>query len=121
MLNTRGDIRHLNWCVRPGRPKNRTGLRQRTVGVPPVVDPQHDDLAPILVDPVEHPIGSAANGPYSGQVIAEGLADPMRVLEQHSCDEVDDGRRNRLGQFLCNRPPSRVCQNDLKGGLGHGR
>jgi hypothetical protein len=67
---------------------NLSHLRQWAVGVTPVVDRRRDDPALMFVDLVGHPIGSAASRPDS---------DPMRARQQHSCDEVDDGRCNRLG------------------------
>jgi hypothetical protein len=45
-----------------------------------VLDAHHDDLARLLAQPVEHPVGAATRGPHAGRVAVQRLADTPRLL-----------------------------------------
>lgn len=96
-------------------------LRQGPVGVASVVEPQDYDLSTVMVDPVQDPVGAAPGRPDPIKVFAERLADSMRVVQQCRRDEVDDGGRDGLRQFVSYRASSRGREDDLIGRVGHGR
>ena len=72
---------------------------QRPVGIAAVLDVQDDDFAEVFPDAVKDPISTPTRRPHPGQVIAQRLADPGRLLDQCGSQEFDDRRRDRLRQF----------------------
>jgi hypothetical protein len=64
-----------------------------------VLDAEDHDFVLGFVDSIEDAVGAAPRGVDAGEIPAQLLADPMRVLEQGSGEELDDRRRYLLGQF----------------------
>jgi hypothetical protein len=51
-----------------------------------------------LVDTVDHPVRAATCGVIAAQLAGEGLADPVRVVQQRSGQELGDRCRDRQRQ-----------------------
>jgi len=49
-----------------------------------MLDPKDYHLVSALADAVQDPVGAAASGPDSGEVVAEWLADSVRIVERAS-------------------------------------
>lgn len=58
---------------------------------------EDDDLVVLVVDPVKDPERPAPSGPESRQLLSQGFPNPSWVLDERSRDQIDDGRRDRLG------------------------
>lgn len=86
-----------------------------------MVDPLDYDLTTVLVDPVQDPVGAAPGRPDPIKVSAERVADSMRVVQQCRRDEVADGGRDGLRQFVNYRASGRGREDYLIGRVGHGR
>lgn len=69
-----------------------------SVCVSPVFDAEDDDFTLRLVDSVQDAVGAAARGVDAGEIPAQLLTDPLRVLDQGSGEELNDCRRDALGQ-----------------------
>jgi hypothetical protein len=72
-----------------------------------VVDAKHDDLASFVVDSIQDSIGASASTEDARQLVAQLTTDPMRILDEHAGDELDDGGTYRFGQLLGDRPSRR--------------
>ena len=73
-----------------------------------MVDLEHYYLASLLVDPVENSKGSSPRRPYAFQLVAELAAESMRVLDQWTGDEIDDGDGDCFWKQLRYRPCGRA-------------
>lgn len=67
------------WTYAP--PMRCVVLRQGPVGIASIVDSQDDGLVAGFMDSVQDPLSAAACGPDSIEVIPEGLAYSMRVVQ----------------------------------------
>jgi hypothetical protein len=63
-----------------------------------VFDAEDDDFILCLVDSVQDAVGAAARGVDAGEIAAQLLTDPLRILDQGSGQELDYRRRDALGQ-----------------------
>ncbi len=90
---------------------------QRPVGIAAVFDTQDDDFAEVFPDAIKDPISTPTRRPHPGQVIAQRLADPGRLLDQCVSEELDDSRRNRLRQVPGQCPLRRRGKDEFAGPL----
>jgi len=60
------------------------------VDVAAVLDAQHDYLAWLVPQAVEHAVRAASGGPDPGQVAEQWRADPSRLLHERGREKVDD-------------------------------
>ena len=107
-------------CIWPGtnrRWNSRGSLTgrwsARTVDVSTVPDAHDDDLAWVVSEPVEHPVGAASGRPDPREIAAQGLADPAWPLNERSGEEIDHGPGDRLGQNVGQRPAGRWGEDEL--------
>jgi hypothetical protein len=63
-----------------------------------VFDAENDDFTLRLVDSVQGAVGAAACGVDAGEIPAQLLTDPLGVVDQGSGEELNDCRRDALGQ-----------------------
>src|SRR5262249_31743682 len=70
-----------------------------------VVDVEYVDDAAVLVDPVDDAIGAAPGTVTTGQRPEQRLADPVRILCERGCAELQHGSRNGFGKPLSARRP----------------
>src|SRR4029453_3038712 len=81
----------------PSRGASSNGARTRLpstvrpVHVTSVVDAKHDDLASFVVHSIQASIGASASTEDARQLVAQLTTDPMRILDEHAGDELDDG------------------------------
>src|SRR5664280_2131035 len=61
------------------------------VDVSAVLDAEDDDFLGVVIDAVEHPVGSAPRGPDALKFSTQHLADPAGVAYQGSSHELDHG------------------------------
>ena len=69
-----------------------------------MLDPQHNDLPGVLVDPIQDPVSTAAGGEYSGQLSAEFFSDAVWRFHEGAGEELDDRRSHMLGRVALNCP-----------------
>jgi hypothetical protein len=69
---------------------------ESSIGVRSVNNGDDDHAVMLLVDPVDHPVRTAAGAVPVVERRAKSLADPMRVVKQRADDEVVRRERNRL-------------------------
>lgn len=69
-----------------------------SVSVPPVLDAEDDHFALPLIDSIQDAVRAAPRRVDADEVAAQLLTDAMRVLDQCSSEELDDGRGHALGQ-----------------------
>ena len=104
--------------LRPGR---ETDVYLRADPVGQLVDETDSDdrlaipFAEVFPDAVKDPISTPTRRPHPGQVIAQRLAHPGRLLDRCGSDELDDSRRNRLRQ-LPGQCPLRRAMGQVIGG-----
>lgn len=60
------------------------------VHITAVLNSKDRDLALVIVDCVEHPVGASARRPAPGELALQGLADPVWLAEEIAGDELDD-------------------------------
>ena len=78
-----------------------------------------DDLVCVLVDSVENSISPAPGRPHVGRLEPQLLADPLRILNQRSGDEICRGDAHRLGQAIGYRPSRWRGENQFVGFAAH--
>ena len=65
-------------------------LLTRAVDVGAVLDAKHGDKMDFVVDLADNPEGASAGGVNPCELAAQCVADTVRVLQQGSCDELED-------------------------------
>lgn len=78
-----------------------------------MLDAEHDDLATVLTDAIDHAIAAAAGRPDPGEVTAQWLADATRLPHQARREEVDDGSGDGLRQAFCQGPTRGRSQDEF--------
>jgi hypothetical protein len=63
-----------------------------------VVDAEHDHHVLLVVDLVDHSVGTTSGGVEPGELALETPADTMRVLDERGQHELHDRSRGALGQ-----------------------
>ena len=61
-------------------------------------DPENDDFTVVFVDSVMHSIRSASRAPDAFQLTSQRSAYSLRVVQEGTSDEVDDGKSDRFWQ-----------------------
>jgi hypothetical protein len=69
-----------------------------------MLDSEDDDLVARLLDLMQDPKRSAPCGPDALELVPEGLADALRVLDQRARDEVDDRSGDGFGHMFGDGP-----------------
>ena len=80
---------------------------------------EDDDLSTLIIDPVVDAGGATTRTPDTLELVAERLALALRILPERTCDEVDDGYRDRFGERLLDNPCRRGGYDDLIRWFGH--
>lgn len=76
----------------------------------PYVDtPDNDD---VLMDLVDNPKLAAPRRPAISQLVAQALADPLRVLGKRTANELPTSRGDHLGKLLAQTSPGAPSQLD---------
>ena len=68
-----------------------------------MVNSKDGDLAGFVVDAIQDAIRATSGAVDAREFVAKRSSDPLRVLDQRSCDEIDDGGTHCLGEVLGNR------------------
>lgn len=105
LLERHIDVRDRGSAGRPCSPAQ--------VGVPAVLDAEEDDLARLVEHAIEDSVGSPASRPDPHKVVAEWLADTLRLCNQCGREEVDNGRGDALGEPIGDGTPGRRREDEL--------
>jgi hypothetical protein len=71
-----------------------------------MLDPIHHDLASLLDDLIQHPVGTSPRREDPLQLTSQRLAYAVRLLDQCRGQELDDGSGYCLGESVTERPCS---------------
>ncbi len=70
-------------------------------------DVKHDDRPPVFVDLIQDaPFPPQPSAVDAAHLTAKGFADPSRIIEKRSGDELGGGERNVVRESAGQRPPS---------------
>ncbi len=92
-------------------------MSPRAVNVRSMVDVNDKDPLRLVVDAVQHPVGTAACAEQAAEFALEGLADAVWLTCQVAEHELDD-RRHDTRRDALHRTPSRTSELDV---VGHRR
>ena len=73
----------------------------------------------LVVDAIEHAIGATSGAVDTYEFVAKRSSDPLRVFDQRSGDEINDGGTHCLGQFLGDRSRCWASDDEFVAFLGH--
>ena len=99
------------------------GCSLRTVGAGAESDVEHDDRVLAVLDLVQHaPVPTEPSTVNSSELIGEGLADPLRILEQRTGDELDCSCGDLVREPIERGPgelglQSRACRDRSRGAV----
>jgi hypothetical protein len=82
----------------------------RPVNIGAVLDAEDGDEVYRVVDLVQDAEGPSPCGVNSGELMVQGVADAMRVVQQGSCTYFDDRCRDAFGQLVLNGAAGRPAQ-----------
>ncbi|MGH8937852.1 MAG: hypothetical protein ACRDV2_00700, partial [Actinomycetes bacterium] len=71
----------------------------RTVDVGAVLDTEHGDKTDVVADRVQDAEGTPPRGVDPCELVVQRVADPVRLLQQGSGDELDDCCGDAFGQL----------------------
>jgi hypothetical protein len=78
-----------------------------------VLDAKYEDLTWLVEHTIGDPVGSPASRPDPDKVVAERLADTLRLCNQRRREEVDDSCGDGLGQPIGDGTPARRREDEL--------
>lgn len=84
-----------------------------------MADPQNDDFAVVIINSIKHSIRSASCAPDAFQLTSKGSANSLRVLEERTSYEVDDGKSHCFGKLLTDGADRWSRNYELVAGVGH--
>ena len=84
-----------------------------------MVNSKDGDLAGFVVDAIQDAYVPRRALWMPASSLRRGSSDPLRVLDQRSCDEIDDGGTHCLGEVLGNRSRCGAGHDEFVAVLGH--
>ena len=91
------------------------GASRSAIHVAPVLDTEDYDLAPAVVDAVQHSVSATPSRVDTSKVATQGLPDALRVVDQSTGEELDDGRGDSMRQVVLNCSNRGRSQDELVG------